>query len=90
MDFGQHGDSDIDAATRYLATRATVNADRIGVVGMSMGGEEAIGRTAMNDLIRAVIAEGATARNAADEGWLSDCPACVGRCKNSSEQLQDW
>ena len=37
-----------------------------------MGGEEAIGASASNDLIRAVVAEGATARTAADKGWLSD------------------
>ena len=45
MDFGWHGDADIAAATAYLASRADVDPQRIGAVGMSMGGEEAIGAT---------------------------------------------
>ena len=84
MDFGWHGDADIAAATDYLAARPDVDADRIGAVGMSMGGEEAIGATATNRLLRAVVAEGATARTAADEAWLSDRYGTAGRCKNSS------
>ena len=43
MDFGWHGDADIAAATGYLADRGDVDPRRIGVVGMSMGGEEAVG-----------------------------------------------
>ena len=59
MDFGWHGDADIAAATGYLAERPDVDPERIGVVGMSMGGEEAVGATSTNDRIRAVVAEGA-------------------------------
>ena len=72
MDFGWHGDADIAAATANPATRRDVDPDRIGAVGMSMGGEEALGATATNRLLRAVVAEGTTARAAADEAWLSD------------------
>jgi hypothetical protein len=39
---------------------------------MSMGGEEALGASTTNELIRAVVAEGATARSAADEAWFSN------------------
>jgi hypothetical protein len=42
------------------------------VVGMSMGGEEAIGSAAADVRVRAVVAEGATNRVAADKAWLSD------------------
>ena len=37
-----------------------------------MGGEEAIGAAATDDRIRAVVAEGATGRTAADKAWLSE------------------
>jgi hypothetical protein len=37
-----------------------------------------------------VIAEGATARNAADEGWLSDQFGVRGLLQEQLEQLQDW
>jgi dienelactone hydrolase len=90
MDFGWHGDSDIAAATGYLASRPDVDTDRIGIVGMSMGGEEAIGASAANGLIRAVVAEGATARNAADEDWLSDEFGVRGLLQEQLERLQDW
>lgn len=43
MDFGWRGDPDIAAATAYLANRPDVDRWRIGVVGMSMGGEQALG-----------------------------------------------
>ena len=54
----------------YLASRPEVTGGRIGVVGISMGGEEAIGAMAADPRIRAVVAEGATNRSAADKAWL--------------------
>jgi dienelactone hydrolase len=90
MDFGWHGDSDIAAATGYLANRPDVDPQRLGVVGMSMGGEEALGATATNNLIRAVVAEGATARSAADEAWLSDEYGLRGLLQEQLEHAQDW
>lgn len=90
MDFGWQGDADIAAATRYLAQRPDVDPARIGAVGMSMGGEEAIGASATNELIQAVVAEGATRRSAADEAWLSDEFGFRGLLQEQIEQLQDW
>ena len=90
MDFGWQGDADIAAATGYLASRPDVDPDRIGAVGMSMGGEEAIGATATNPLLRAVVAEGATARMAADESWLSDRYGLRGAFQEQLERTQDW
>ncbi len=72
MDFGWFGDRDIDAAVSYLLTRPEVNPNRIGAVGMSMGGEEAVGALAGNARIRAVVGEGVTNRTYDDKGWLPD------------------
>ncbi len=72
MDFGWFGDRDVAAAVTYLVERPEVDDDRIGVVGLSMGGEEAIGAAASDRRIHAVVAEGATNRVAGDKAWLSD------------------
>jgi pimeloyl-ACP methyl ester carboxylesterase len=72
MDFGWNGDADTAAAVDYLATSPDVDPTRIAVVGLSMGGEEAIGALAADDRIRALVAEGATGRTGADNSWLSE------------------
>lgn len=72
MDFGWHGDEDTSAAVSYLVRRADIDADRIAVMGMSMGGEQALGAAASDSRIRAVVAEGATNRVAGDKAWLSE------------------
>jgi pimeloyl-ACP methyl ester carboxylesterase len=72
MDFGWYGDEDIAAAITFLSRQPEVDDGRIAVVGMSMGGEEAIGAIGSDDRIRAVVAEGATARGDADKAWLED------------------
>ena len=88
MDFGWAGDVDVAAATDYLAGRDDVEDGRIGLVGMSMGGEEAIGASgAVN--VRAVVAEGATARMALDESWLSDAYGVRGAVQEQLEKVQD-
>jgi len=72
MDFGWYGDQDIGGAVAFLAERPDVDPARIGLLGLSMGGEEAIGALAGVDGIAGVVAEGATGRTAADRDWLSD------------------
>lgn len=89
MDFGWYGDLDIAAGTRYLATRPDVDPDRIGIIGFSMGGEEAIGAAATDPYLRVVVAEGATARRAADKDWLSEAYGWRGRAQEGIEHLQD-
>jgi pimeloyl-ACP methyl ester carboxylesterase len=79
MDLGWHGELDIQAAVDALAARRDVDADRIGVVGLSMGGEEAIGAAGADSRIRAVVAEGATGRTAADKAWLAEEYGVLGR-----------
>lgn len=72
MDGGWYGDEDLGGAVSYLADQPDVDPSRIGAVGMSMGGEEAIGALAADQRLRAVVAEGATNRVSGDKAWLSD------------------
>jgi uncharacterized protein len=72
MAFGWYGDLDTAAAVSHLSAIDGVDPDRIAVVGISMGGEEAIGAAAADDRVAAVVAEGATARSDLDRRWLSD------------------
>ena len=72
MDFGWNGDSDIEAALTFLLTQPEVDPGRIVVMGMSMGGEEAIGAASADRRVAAVVAEGATARTDEDKRWFSD------------------
>jgi fermentation-respiration switch protein FrsA (DUF1100 family) len=71
MDLGWYGDLDVAAAVDHLQTLPDVDDDRIGIVGMSMGGEEALGAAAGDQRIRAVVAEGAENRTYEDrDDWL--------------------
>jgi dienelactone hydrolase len=72
MDAGWYGDADVGGAISFLAGQPDVDPLRIGAVGLSMGGEEAIGAAASDARIRAVVAEGATNRVPGDLAWLSD------------------
>jgi pimeloyl-ACP methyl ester carboxylesterase len=71
MDFGWYGDRDVNGAVRFVAEQPDVSGGRILAVGLSMGGEEAIGAAATNPQICGVVAEGVTGRTAADRSWLS-------------------
>jgi hypothetical protein len=88
MDFGWHGDSDLDAALDYLIEQPEVDEDRIAVLGLSMGGEEAIGAIGSDDRIAAVVAEGATARTDVDKKWLIEAYGWRGRVQVGLEWLQ--
>ena len=71
MDAGWYGDRDLTAAVTFLQRQPGIDPSRIGVLGLSMGGEEAIGAARADPAIRVVVAEGATHRTAADKaGWL--------------------
>jgi pimeloyl-ACP methyl ester carboxylesterase len=72
MDIGWYGDQDTGGAVVFLQHRSDVDQTRIAILGLSMGGEEAVGAAAAADrAVRAVIAEGATQRTAVDKsGWL--------------------
>jgi pimeloyl-ACP methyl ester carboxylesterase len=66
MEFGWHGEADVAAAVSVLLRQPGVDASRIGVLGMSMGGEQALTAAAADPRIAAVVAEGATMRAFAD------------------------
>jgi fermentation-respiration switch protein FrsA (DUF1100 family) len=70
MDFGWYGDEDVGGAVSFLIAQPDVSGGRIAVLGLSMGGEEAIGAAGADPRIGAVVAEGATNRVAADKAWL--------------------
>lgn len=75
MDLGWYGNLDVDCAVDWLLARPDVTNERVGVVGLSMGGEEALTAAAADPRIGAVVAEGVGVRVAADaapEGWLPD------------------
>ena len=79
MDLGWYGDLDVRGAVDALVDQEGVDPDRIGAVGLSMGGEQVLGAAPADERIRAVVAEGATARGVDDKGWLADEYGLAGR-----------
>jgi uncharacterized protein len=65
--FGWGGDRDIKAAIDFLQTRPDVDPDRIGGIGLSVGGELMLETAAETDELKAVVSEGAGARAFSDE-----------------------
>jgi dienelactone hydrolase len=87
MDFGWYGDADVTGAVSYVASQPDVDPGRIAVLGLSMGGEEAIGAAAADPRIAAVVAEGATNRVAADKAWLPAAHGWLGTVQRGIDQL---
>ncbi len=90
MEFGWYGDVDIDAAVSFLVGQPDVEFGRIAVLGLSMGGEEALGAVASDSRIAAVVGEGATARTAADKAWMADVYGWRGQVQMVLERVQYW
>jgi hypothetical protein len=65
--WGWGGDADVKAAIAYLQRRPDVDPDRIGGIGLSVGGEMMIETAAETDELAAVVSEGAGARTMAEE-----------------------
>jgi MYXO-CTERM domain-containing protein len=65
--WGWGGDADVKAAIAYLQRRPDVEDDRIGGVGLSVGGEMMIETAAETDALAAVVSEGAGARSINEE-----------------------
>lgn len=89
MDLGWFGDLDVSAGVSFLASRPEIDPGRIGAVGLSMGGEEAIGALASDPRLRAVVAEGATGRRSADHAWLAEVYGVRGRIQQGVGWLTD-
>ncbi len=60
--FGWDADKDVFAALTYLRNQPEVDPDRIGALGLSIGGEVVLQTAANTDQIQAVVADGAGAR----------------------------
>ena len=72
MELGWYGDQDVSGAVSLLTRTREVDPARLAVMGLSMGGEQAIGAAAGDRRVACVVAEGATGRGADDLDWLSD------------------
>jgi uncharacterized protein len=65
--WGWGGEADIKAAIAYLRQRPDVEPDRIGGIGLSVGGEMMIEAAAETDELVAVVSEGAGARSTTED-----------------------
>jgi pimeloyl-ACP methyl ester carboxylesterase len=61
--FGWGGEQDVEGAVRFLHTRAEVNPDSIGALGLSVGGEVLLQHASQFDGLSAVVSEGAGSRS---------------------------
>lgn len=66
--YGWGGDADLKAAVTFLRAQPGVDPDRIGGLGLSVGGEMLIETAAEDARLRAVVAEGASVRSV-KEDW---------------------
>jgi hypothetical protein len=64
--FGWVGDRDLHAAAAYLRSRPDVDPERIGGIGLSVGGEMMIHAAAHSDAFRAIVSEGASGQSVRD------------------------
>ena len=72
--FGWQGERDIHAAVRFLQGRPDVDPERIGGIGLSVGGEMMIEAAAESTALEAIVSEGASGRSVRDilangDGW---------------------
>ena len=69
------GEKDIVAAVEFLEERPDVDPERIGGVGLSVGGETFIQAAARHDEIKAIVSEGASARSGSELGSVDGSQA---------------
>ena len=75
--FGWQGERDIHAAVAFLQTRSDVDPERIGGIGLSVGGEMMIEAAAESSALKAIVSEGASGRSVRDilanpdRSWLN-------------------
>jgi dienelactone hydrolase len=70
--FGWQGERDVHAAVAFLERRADVDPERIGGIGLSVGGEMLIEAAAESEALKAVVSEGASGRSVRDDLANSD------------------
>jgi alpha/beta superfamily hydrolase len=74
---GWGGEPDLEAAISYLAARDDVARDRIGGLGLSVGGELLLQTAARDARLRAVVSEGAGRQSLADQLQIPDVPKAI-------------
>jgi len=91
--FGWQGERDVHAAVKFLQSRPDVDPERIGGIGLSVGGEMMIEAAAESKALTAIVTEGASGRSVRDDfanggvGWqnkLGDAIATVGTALSTS------
>jgi uncharacterized protein len=65
--FGWQGERDIHAAVAFLQGRPDVDPERIGGIGLSVGGEMMIEAAAESTALKAIVSEGGSGRSVRDE-----------------------
>jgi uncharacterized protein len=65
--FGWQGERDVHAAVRFLQSRPDVDPERIGGIGLSVGGEMLIEAAAESTALKAIVSEGASGRSTRDD-----------------------
>ena len=65
--FGWQGDLDVHAAVRFLQSRPDVDPERIGGIGLSVGGEILIEAAAESSALKGIVSEGASSRSLRDD-----------------------
>jgi uncharacterized protein len=68
---GWAGDRDLEAALAFLRSRRDVDPDRIGGLGLSVGGEMLLQSTAESNALKAVVSEGAGTRSIREHVHMS-------------------
>jgi hypothetical protein len=64
---GWQGERDIHAAVAFMQRRSDVDPERIGGIGLSVGGEMMIEAAAESTALKAIVTEGASSRSVRDE-----------------------
>ena len=64
--FGWVGDRDLHAAAAFLQRRSDVDPERIGAIGLSVGGEMLIHAAAHSDAFKAIVSEGGSGQSFRD------------------------
>ncbi len=81
---GWESDKDVDGAVRFLRMRADVDPERIGALGLSIGGEIALTAAAEGTPVQAVVSEGAGVRMPHEQFLRWDATTIVGLPLNST------
>lgn len=74
---GWGGEPDLEAALDYLGTRPDVDPQRIGGLGLSVGGELLMQTAARDDRLNAVVSEGAGRQSLDDHMQIPDVPKAL-------------